>query len=87
MGIDQMSKMNENIGERNRYQKAVGNRRLVQKFSNNELCKFIGCVLSEGTYCIKGHQIWGKPKTSVSKKEKTPLKTHYTDMSMGRQIN
>ena len=32
MGIDQMSKMNENIGERNRYQKAEGKRRLVQNY-------------------------------------------------------
>ena len=49
----------EEIGERNWYQKAAGNRRLVRKFSSNEFWKFIGLIILAVTYRNKGYKPWG----------------------------
>ena len=56
--VDQMSKMNEEIDERNQHQEATGKRRLTRKISNNEFWKFIGCILLEFNYGEKGYMIW-----------------------------
>ena len=61
-------KMNQVVGDINSIYMLVGRKRPVCPFTRNEFCKFIGCIILEVTFGIKGHQLWGKPEISVSKK-------------------
>ena len=56
--VEQLSKMNEEVDERNRHHKATGKRQSVQKFSNNDFWKYIGCIISAFTYGKEGYTIW-----------------------------
>ena len=53
----QLSKLNESIGEKNRYHEVMGNIWLVWKNLNNEFWKCIGCILSAFAYDKKGYRI------------------------------
>ena len=55
--VEHLSKMNEEVGEKNQHQKLVGKRWLVQKHSNNEFWKFIGWILPAVTYGKKVYRL------------------------------
>ena len=57
--VEHLTKMNEEVIDRNRHQKETGNRRLVRKFSNNEFWKCIWCILYAVVFGKKVHKLWG----------------------------
>ena len=67
--------MNQAVGEKNRLDKSGGRKRPVLLFTRNGFCKCLGCIILAVTYGIKRHQLGVKPKTYVSKKWETPLRT------------
>ena len=58
--VDQMSRINEAVIERNKLQKLGGQTRLVRKISNMEFWKFIECIISRVTHAKKVCIIWGE---------------------------
>ena len=57
---EQMAKMNEAVVMKNRFTMDGGGNQIVHPLIRQELCKCIGCVLSEFTYGKKGHNIWSE---------------------------
>ena len=49
-----MAKMDEAVGEKNRIENYGGRKRLVCPFRRQDFWKYIGCILSEVNYGIKG---------------------------------
>ena len=39
-----------------------GRARKVRRFSGNEFCKNIGCIVSGTTFCLGGQRLWDKEK-------------------------
>ena len=60
--VNQMAKLNEMVGMKNRFLMSGGNKRLrlVSHFKRQELWKCIGCILSAVKFGTKGHNIWSE---------------------------
>ena len=72
--MNQMEKMNEAVGMKNRVTINGGGKRLVIPFRSHEFCKCIGCTLSAFTYGKKLHKLWSEIQKSSSKMENTKLR-------------
>ena len=66
--VKQMVKMNQAVGKKNRLDILVGRKRPIRYFPRNKFWKFIGRILSEVTFGVKGNQLCGKSESYVSKK-------------------
>ena len=63
--VKHMSKMNEEVGTKNRVTVGGGGKRIVRIFRRQEFWKCIGCILLTVTYGNKGNKIWSElPKYS-----------------------
>ena len=56
--MNQMEKMNEAVGMKNRINMGGGGKLIIRPFRSQEFWKCIGCVLLEVTYGKKVHNIW-----------------------------
>ena len=66
--VNQMSKMNQAVGEKNYLDKLVGGKCPVHHCTMSKFWKFIGCILLSVTFGVKEHHIWRKIDACVSKK-------------------
>ena len=48
------------LGERDQYENEDRKTWMLKKCFKNEFWKYIGCIISEVTYCKKGYRIWVK---------------------------
>ena len=65
--------MNEAVSMKNRVTLNGGGKRQVKKFTRQEFCKCIGCILSAFTYGKKGRKLWSEVSKGDGKYENLTL--------------
>ena len=71
--VEQLSKMNEAVGERNRLHKFTNNIRLVKIISKMEFWKCFGCIILAVIYGKKGCMIWEERHIYDAGKAPSPI--------------
>ena len=69
--------MNETVGMKNCLDMSGVKKRLVVPFISQELCKYIGWILSEVAYIKKGHKIWSETPKYFGDKPQTKLQNYF----------
>ena len=72
-----MEKMNEAVCMKNRVTLNGGWKREVKKFTRQEFCKCIGCILSDVTYEKKKRKLWSEVSKGFGKYDNLTLQRDF----------